>query len=78
MKKSSKIQNLIRRKNRVRSRVTGTSEKPRLTVSISLNHVSAQIIDDSKNHTIVTATTVGKKMDDKTMTEKATIIGVLI
>ena len=34
------------RKNRVRAKVTGTAARPRLTVTISNKHVSAQIIDD--------------------------------
>ncbi len=50
------------RKNRVRSRVIGTAERPRLTVTISNLHVSAQIIDDEKHHTLVSATTVGQKV----------------
>lgn len=36
------------RKGRVRAKVTGTTERPRLTVTISNTHVSAQLIDDSK------------------------------
>jgi large subunit ribosomal protein L18 len=64
-----------RRKNRVRSVVTGTPERPRLAVAISNNHVRAQIIDDSRGHTLVAATTTGQKLANKTMTEKAIWIG---
>lgn len=45
----------IRRVARVRSRVKGVSERPRLTVARTLKHVYAQIIDDSTGKTIVAA-----------------------
>jgi large subunit ribosomal protein L18 len=69
-----KVQNLKLRKNRVRSTVSGTAERPRLTVSISNLHISAQVINDEKGVTLATATTVGKKLEG-TMTEKAVVIG---
>lgn len=72
-----KVQNLKLRKNRVRSTVSGTTERPRLSVSISNMHVSAQIINDEKGVTIASATTVGKKLTG-TLTEKATVIGTEI
>lgn len=62
------------RKNRVRSKVTGTAERPRLTVTISNKHVSAQIIDDSRKHTLVSATTVGTKQTG-TLSEQSGIVG---
>lgn len=62
------------RKNRVRARVNGTADRPRLTVFISNKHVSAQIIDDTKGITIVSATTVGTKLAGS-MTELAAKVG---
>ena len=62
------------RKNRVRAKISGTAERPRLTVTISNVHVSAQIIDDVKGHTLVSATTVGQKTTG-TVTEKCALIG---
>ena len=59
---------------RVRAKVSGTAERPRLTVTISNMHVSAQLIDDVKQHTIAAATTVGTKQTG-TMTEQAALIG---
>ena len=56
-----KLLNKTLRKNRVRAKVTGTAERPRLTVTISNKHISAQLIDDTKQHTIASATTVGTK-----------------
>lgn len=62
------------RKNRVRSTVSGTAERPRLTVTVSNLHVSAQIIDDVAGKTLAAATTVGSKAGG-TLTEKAAVVG---
>lgn len=62
------------RKSRVRSRISGTAARPRLTVSISNLHVSAQLIDDEAAKTLAYATTVGSKANG-TITEKAAIVG---
>jgi len=69
-----KAHNKKQRKNRVRSRVIGTADRPRLSVKISNLHVNAQIIDDTKHHTLVAATTVGKKLTGN-KTDKAAVIG---
>ncbi len=70
-----KMQQLRLRKSRVRSTVSGTSERPRLTVSISNMHVSAQVIDDTTHKTIAAATTVGQKAASGTLTAKAEWVG---
>ena len=62
------------RRKRVRTTVNGTSQRPRLSVHISLNHVNAQIIDDSKGVSLASATTVGKNISGS-MTEKAVFVG---
>ncbi|NTU41641.1 MAG: 50S ribosomal protein L18 [Nitrospirales bacterium] len=49
-----------RRHKRLRKKVSGTTERPRLSVFKSLNHIYAQIIDDTKGTTIVSASTVEK------------------
>lgn len=72
-----KLLNRSLRSARVRAKVSGTTERPRLTVTISNMHVSAQLIDDIKQQTIAAATTVGSKHTG-TMTEKAAIIGAEI
>ncbi|MGY4893368.1 MAG: 50S ribosomal protein L18 [Candidatus Saccharimonadota bacterium] len=69
-----KILNRNLRAARVRAKVSGTAERPRLTVTISNMHVSAQLIDDVKQHTIAAATTVGTKQTG-TMTEQAAWVG---
>lgn len=71
---AKKLLNRSLRKNRVRAKVSGTAERPRLTVTISNTHVSAQLINDVEGKTIVSATTVGKKITGTT-TEKAATIG---
>ena len=67
----------IYRKNRTRSKIHGTKERPRLTVHISNMHITAQIIDDDAKKTLAYATTVGSKLTG-TMTEKSAKIGAEI
>lgn len=74
---AKKLLNKSLRKARVRSIVSGTAERPRLTVTISNLHVSAQIIDDTKGTTLVAATTIGKKATGS-LTEKAAVVGTEI
>ena len=71
---SKKLLNRGLRKNRVRAKISGTAERPRLSVAISNTHVSAQLIDDVKQHTVAAATTVGTKQTG-TMTEQAAVVG---
>lgn len=47
-----------RRHQRIRRRVVGTSERPRLAVFRSNHHIYAQVIDDSRHHTVVAASTL--------------------
>jgi len=51
-----------RRHSRIRATVSGTGSKPRLSVFRSLNHIYAQIIDDSKGHTLASASTLDKEV----------------
>ncbi|HSE29594.1 MAG TPA: 50S ribosomal protein L18 [Candidatus Saccharimonadales bacterium] len=69
-----KLANLGLRKNRVRAKIIGTSERPRLAVFISNQHVHAQIIDDSKAVTIVSSTSV-KAAAKGSLSEKAAWVG---
>jgi large subunit ribosomal protein L18 len=73
-----KAKNVALRKHRIRAKVSGTTERPRLSVFISGHHVSAQIIDDSKHKTLAAATTIGSKVAKGTLTEKATWVGTEI
>jgi large subunit ribosomal protein L18 len=60
MKGRSSIRRLgrERRRTRVRSRISGTDARPRLSVFRSLKHTYAQLIDDSKGITLVSASTL--------------------
>ena len=51
-----------RRHIRIRKKVSGTPEKLRLSIYRSLNHIYAQLIDDSKGHTVVAASTLDKEL----------------
>lgn len=72
------LHNRAQRKHRVRATVTGTAERPRLSVFISNRHVIAQVIDDTTHKTLAYATTVGNKDNKDTMTERAARIGTEI
>ena len=50
---------------RIRARVSGTQERPRLAVFRSLNHIYAQVIDDSQGHTLVAAASTEKPLKGK-------------
>ena len=70
----SKINNRIRRQNRVRTVVRGTTERPRLTIHVSNRHMSAQVIDDTTHKTLVSSSSTSLKASG-TMTEKAVLVG---
>jgi large subunit ribosomal protein L18 len=56
----SKEQSRIKRHQRIRKRLQGTGEKPRLSVYKSLNHIYAQLIDDTAGKTLLSASTLEK------------------
>ena len=62
-----------RRKARIRSKVSGTSLRPRLSVFKSNKYLSAQVIDDVLGKTIVSGTT--KTIKGKTLLEKSSTLG---
>ena len=62
------------RKNRVRSRIHGTAERPRLSVHISNRHATVQLVDDVAGQTLAYVTTAGQKAGDD-MTAKAAWAG---
>ena len=53
----------LKRHRRVRKNISGTAERPRLNVFRSLNHIYAQIIDDTKGVTLVAASSLDKGFD---------------
>ena len=71
----TKQKNLKLRKNRIRSVVSGTPERPRLSVFVSSRHISAQLIDDTTHKTLAAVSTVGQKAATGTLSEKAAWVG---
>jgi large subunit ribosomal protein L18 len=69
----TKLQKRVRRHAKIRSRISGTAEMPRLSVSKSNKHISAQLIDDVNAVTIASAHS--REVKGKTMTEKAALVG---
>ena len=71
-----------RRHQRVRRRVTGTAERPRLCVFRSLEHIESQIIDDTRGHTLIAASTrepvVREQLGDKDKTAQAAVVGEVL
>ena len=62
--KINKNQDRLKRHKRVRAKIKGSAETPRLSVYRSLNHIYAQLIDDVKGNTLVTASTLDKEIKD--------------
>ena len=71
-----------RRHLRVRARVAGTASSPRLCVFRSLNHIYAQVIDDTQGHTLTSASTLDPELKvetaGKNKRDKAGLVGSLI
>ena len=65
IKKESRSAIRAKKHLRVRNRFSGTAARPRLAVFRSNNHMYAQIIDDTAQHTLVSASTVQKDVKDQ-------------
>ncbi|MFZ0270663.1 MAG: 50S ribosomal protein L18 [Acidobacteriaceae bacterium] len=63
---------------RIRRKLTGTAERPRLNIYRSLNHIYAQVIDDAQGVTVVSASTVAAKAKTGGNVAAAKEIGKLI
>lgn len=75
-----KAKRRLKRKLHVRSKISGTEERPRLTVFKSLGHIYVQIINDVDGKTIVSASTIDKELKNSitegmTKTAKSQIVG---
>ena len=72
--------NIIRLRvhKRIRSRVSGTAERPRLAVFRSVKHIYAQVIDDTKGHTVVAAGSTGAESKNGGNIAGAKEIGKLV
>ncbi len=77
----SKRERRLRIKKRIRKKITGTSERPRLRVFKSNKHIYAQIVDDAAGHTLVSMSTQDKEFapgDEKGKTGAAKKVGEMI
>jgi len=72
----------LRRHARLRKRVKGSPERPRLSVFRSNIHIYAQVIDDTTGHTMVAASSkdraLAAELSNKTKTERAQAVGKLL
>ncbi|HEY8884223.1 MAG TPA: 50S ribosomal protein L18 [Chloroflexota bacterium] len=82
MPKLTPTQQRVRRHHRVRRRVTGTPERPRLAVYRSMQHIYAQVIDDTARRTLVAASTLEPALKEalagKTKKAQARVVGQVI
>jgi len=79
MANKSRAASRMRRHARVRKKLAGTAQRPRLNVFRSLTGIYAQIIDDQSGHTLVSASTVEKELSGKIKgmkkSEQAKLVG---
>jgi large subunit ribosomal protein L18 len=74
----TKRQARLRRRRRVRARVTGTTQRPRLSVYRSNRGVFAQLIDDDKGHTVAAVNWIEPELRKLTASEQAKRAGELL
>lgn len=72
-----------RRHVRVRAKVSGSAQRPRLCVYRSSAHIYAQVIDDERGHTLVAASDIEEAVRDRagdksTKTERAAVVGAIV
>jgi large subunit ribosomal protein L18 len=81
-RKTDKNQERQKRHQRVRNKISGTPERPRLNVYRSLNHIYAQVIDDVAGNTLAAASTVEKdvlaQVKELTKKDAAKLVGKLV
>jgi len=80
--KDSRRDGRNRRHKRVRAKVSGSAASPRLAVFRSLNHIYAQVIDDTRGHTLAAASTLDAELKDglngKNKTGRSELVGALV
>jgi large subunit ribosomal protein L18 len=77
----SRFEARLKRKKRIRKKLSGTPERPRLTVYKSLKHVYAQVVDDLAGRTLAFASSLSKELKGNTEGDKkadAARVGKLI
>ena len=82
MTKSYTREARLRRHRRVRQKVSGNGSRPRLCVFRSLNHIYAQVVDDTQGRTLVAASTLDAEIKNdskkKNKTSRAELVGILL
>ena len=78
LKKVSRNDERLRRHLRVRTKISGTPECPRLNVFRSNSHIHAQIIDDVNGTTLVAASSVEMKLENGGNVEAAKTVGAVV
>jgi len=73
----------LRSKQKIRKKISGSSDRPRLTVYRSLSNIYAQIIDDNSGKTLVSASSLSKELTDdlknaKSKVAKGKLVGTLV
>ncbi len=78
----AQINNREKRKRRIRGKVSGSAERPRLTVFRSLGHMYVQVVDDVEGKTLASCSSLSKELKDqvkdKNKTETASAVGEAI
>ncbi|MEM9691791.1 MAG: 50S ribosomal protein L18 [Myxococcota bacterium] len=79
---SKQVTGRRRRQLRIRNRITGTPQRPRLSIFRSASHIYAQVIDDEAGRTLADASSHSKELkgqlDGKDKTEVAKAVGALV
>jgi large subunit ribosomal protein L18 len=77
---ASRVRSRLRRQARGRKKITGTAERPRLVVTRSARHISAQVVDDTLGKTLVHASTMEADLRSSSgdKSDKAKLVGGLI
>ena len=82
MANKSRVEARIRRHRRVRGKVAGTAERPRLNVFRSVAEIYAQVIDDAAGRTLVAASTVDRELRERVKglkkSEQAKVVGQVV
>jgi large subunit ribosomal protein L18 len=82
MAKVNRREQREKRRRRIRSKISGTAERPRLNVFRSNQHMYAQVIDDVRGHTLVAASTLDAglrpQLDGQPKVEEAKLVGRLV
>ena len=68
----------LKRRKRIRSKISGTAERPRLSIFRSNKNIYAQLIDDVAGVTLASASTLDENVSDATKVEQAAAVGKAI